>query len=88
MSSGFVSAVAFRGRKNTLLMGQESVSGFTTSNGYFEYPPNLIMNLSTNYIADRNKTIYPEKLIPDLITDTSNDEKLLQKAIDWLNNQP
>lgn len=84
ISSGFVAAVAFRGRVNTILMGEESVSGYTTSNGYFEFPPNLTMNFSTNYIADRDKNIYPQKLTPDLIINQTEDQELINKAKEWL----
>lgn len=35
-SSGSMAAIAFRGRPNTILIGEPTAEGYTTSNGYFQ----------------------------------------------------
>ncbi|MCB0819270.1 MAG: hypothetical protein KDC13_01510 [Bacteroidetes bacterium] len=83
ISSGFVAAVAFRNRPNDIIMGKSTVSGYTTSNGYFQFPPNLSMNFSTNFICDRGKFVYEENLSPDLHLDDISDSTIISRAIKW-----
>jgi carboxyl-terminal processing protease len=52
-SAGSMLAIAFKGRPNTFVIGEPTADGYTTSNGYFQFAPNLTLNFATNYVADR-----------------------------------
>jgi len=89
-SSGSMTAIAFRGRPNTLFVGEPTANGYTTSNGYFQFAPNLTLNFATNYVADRNMNIYKTTVNPDVIINHGDnfeslmeDEKI-KSAINWL----
>ncbi|MBK9727521.1 MAG: S41 family peptidase [Saprospiraceae bacterium] len=89
-SSGSMMAIAFKGRPNTYFIGEPTADGYTTSNGYFQFAPNLTLNFATNFVADRNKTVYKTVVNPDVIVhhgdnfeDLMKDEKI-KLAIQWL----
>lgn len=65
-SSGSMVAVAFRGRPHTLILGEPTARGYTSSNNYYSFAPNLFMNFSIAWVADRNKKIYPLQVDPDV----------------------
>lgn len=89
-SAGSMVAIAFKGRPKTFFIGEPTAEGYTTSNGYFQFAPNLTLNFATNYVADRNKNIYKANIKPDLTIDQrDNFDNLLQDAkikaaIKWL----
>ena len=64
-SSGEITAIAFKGRENTIFIGETSY-GATTSNDKRELPFGAIMALTTGYDSDRNNVFY-EKINPDII---------------------
>lgn len=89
-SSGSMVAIAFKGRPNTLFIGEPTADGYTTSNGFFQLASNLILNFATNYVADRNKNIYKTTVNPDITIRQGNnfdlllaDEKI-KLAVEWL----
>lgn len=89
-SAGSMVAIAFKGRPNTYFIGEPTADGYTTSNGYFQFASNLILNFATNFVADRNKMIYKTTVNPDLTINERdnfdnllNDEKI-KEAIKWL----
>jgi len=89
-SSGSMTTIAFKGRANTCIIGEPTADGYTTSNGYFQFTPNLTLNFATNFVADRNKTIYKAAVNPDLIVhhgdnfeELMKDEKI-KLALLWL----
>ncbi len=92
-SSGSMTAIAFKGRPNTVFVGEPTADGYTTSNGYFHFASNLILNFATNYVADRNINIYKSTVNPDiLITQGDNFDNLIEDkkiifAIKWLKDR-
>ncbi len=89
-SSGSMVAIAFKGRPNTVFIGEPTADGYTTSNGYFQFAPNLVLNFATSYVADRDRNIYKTAVDPDVIVyrgdnfdDLPDDEKV-KAAIRWL----
>lgn len=88
-SSGEITAISFKGRKNTLFIG-ETTTGMTTSNDKKELPFGAFMALTTGFDSDRNGKYY-EKITPDIpISKQDNFDNLLmdkniQEAIKWLN---
>jgi C-terminal processing protease CtpA/Prc len=89
-SSGSMTAIAFKQRPNTLFVGESTADGYTTSNGYFQFAPNLTMNFATNFVADRNMNVYrtfvsPDKIIEggDSFDNLMEDAKIIT-AMKWL----
>lgn len=75
-SSGEVTALGFKGRENTLFIGEKTY-GATTSNVRRDLPYGAIMALTIGFDCDRNGIFY-DKLIPDIkITDEDNFDNLL-----------
>jgi C-terminal processing protease CtpA/Prc len=92
-SSGTMTAIAFKNRPKTTFIGEPTASGYTTSNGYFQFAPNLTMNFATQFVADRNKKIYKLNLTPDKFIsggdrfdDLMIDEKI-KAALEYLTAQ-
>lgn len=89
-SSGSMTAIAFKQRANTVFVGEPTATGYTTSNGYFQFAPNLTLNFATNFVADRSRTTYKFNVNPDIVIyhgdnfeNLMNDEKIIS-AIKWL----
>jgi len=89
-SSGSMTAIAFNKRLNTIFIGEPTADGYTTSNGYFQFAPNLNLNFATHNVADRSMTIYKTTVNPDIsiyrgddFDDLMQDEKI-KVAIQWL----
>ncbi|HUZ61161.1 MAG TPA: S41 family peptidase [Hanamia sp.] len=89
-SSGEFFLMAFKGRKNIILLGSQT-AGWVTINGGIPINDTAYMNLSVGYGADRNGKIYKEALKPDItvtsvdkFNDIANDEKV-KAAIKCLN---
>jgi carboxyl-terminal processing protease len=89
-SSGEFFLMAFKGRKNTILLGSQT-AGWVTVNSGIRINDTAFMNLSVGYGADRNGKIYKDALKPDIaitsvdkFNDIANDEKV-KAAIKWLN---
>jgi len=89
-SSGSMTAIAFKQRNNTVFVGEPTANGYTTSNGYFQFAPNLTLNFATNFVADRSMTIYESTVNPDIVIyHGDNFENLLKdekinSAMQWL----
>lgn len=81
-SSGEVVAISFIGRENTRSFGL-STCGLSTSNSPFTLSDNSRLNLTTAYLADRNKNLYGIPIDPDLAVDNDN---IIQNAVDWIEN--
>lgn len=89
-SSGSMTAIAFKERPGTIFIGEPTANGYTTSNGYFQFAPNLTANFATNFVADRTKNIYKTTVTPNITVyhgdnfdDLMKDEKI-RLAIQWL----
>lgn len=63
-SSGEVTALAFKGRENTIFIGEDT-NGATTANSVRPLPFGAYMALTVGYDSDRNGDFY-EKIIPDV----------------------
>jgi carboxyl-terminal processing protease len=90
-SSGEITAISFKGRKNTLFIG-EKTSGTTTTNEKREFPFGIYMAFTVGYDCDRNGNFY-EAIIPDIaITKQDNFDNLrldknIQEAVKWINRK-
>jgi carboxyl-terminal processing protease len=78
MSSGSMTAIAFKGRPKTLFIGEPTADGYTTATNWYIMHETLTLKLSTNYVADRNGMVYKTTVDPDLkITSPDNFDDLL-----------
>lgn len=91
-SSGEVVALSFKGRANTIILGEETY-GATTGNIQAKLPFNSYMALTTSYDCDRNGKYY-DTILPDIIIlKRDNFENLrldnnIQEAIKFFENTP
>jgi carboxyl-terminal processing protease len=89
-SSGSAVAITFKGRRNTCLIGEPTAKGYTTSNGYFQFAPNLYLNFAVAFIADRKLTLYPTEVDPDIKVEGGDDfenllkDQKIKRALQWL----
>lgn len=79
-SSGEATLISFIGNENTRTFGKES-AGYSTANASYEMPDSARLVLTVSYMADRNKTIYGEKVKPE--QDWSVDDAHVP-AINWI----
>lgn len=93
MSSGAAVAIAFKGRPRTHFVGEPTARGYTTGNDWIPLTPNLVLNLATTWMADRNGTAYAHQVLPDAhvtgtdaFDDLPSDAKV-RAAIDWLKDR-
>jgi hypothetical protein len=90
-SSGEVVAMAFKGRPNSIIIGENTL-GFTSANYGSSLPFNIIMTITKDYNGDRNGNYY-ERIIPDIkIVKQDNFDNLLldkniQEAIKFINGK-
>lgn len=90
-SSGEITAISFKGRKNTLFIG-EKTSGTTTTNDKRDFPFGITMAFTIGYDCDRNKKYY-EAIIPDIVISKQDNfdnlllDKNIQEAIKWINKK-
>jgi carboxyl-terminal processing protease len=81
-SSGEIIALAFKGLPKTRFFGDRT-AGRTTSNSSILLSDSSMIQLMTTVLADRNKTIYGESIVPDEIT---KNEDPIKVATKWINN--
>ncbi|WP_343531353.1 S41 family peptidase [Pedobacter sp.] len=63
-SAGEMTAISFIGRPNVYLVG-EPTANYTTAVQGFEIGKAAAINLSTDYVIDRNHKIYKNSIVPD-----------------------
>lgn len=63
-SAGEMTAVSLTGRKNKYIIGEPS-AGYTTAVQGFSINNETGLNLSTDYVYDRNLKIYISNILPD-----------------------
>ena len=86
-SSGEVTALAFKGRLNTIFIGEKTL-GKTTSNMVVTLPFDARMPLSIGYDCDRNG-VYYQQIIPDIVVSKQDNfddllqDKNIQEAIQF-----
>jgi carboxyl-terminal processing protease len=89
-SSGSMTGIAFKGRSNTVFIGEPPLKGYITSNNYTQFSPQFVLNLATNFVADRHKKVYKETILPDITIYGGDDFEMLEKdkkimaAIRWI----
>ena len=76
-SAGEDVAIAFKGRENTLFLGEESY-GFLTGNEMVEIPYDAKMAFTTCFIADKNR-VYRETVKPDNLIEKGDNFEQLEK---------
>lgn len=75
-SSGEVTALAFKGRENTIFIGEKS-NGKTTANMIVDLPFGAYMTLSMGFDCDRNENFY-QHIVPDIeVSKQDNFDNLL-----------
>jgi len=92
-SSGSILAISFKGRDNTIIVGDSTANGYTTGNDYFSFGSNLFLNLSTTFSIDRNNNVYKVSVPPDIFMGGEDDfnnienDKKVKEAVKWLQNK-
>lgn len=88
-SSGEMTAISFIGRNNTFIVG-EPTANYTTAVQGFKINKDAGINLSTDYVVDRNLKIYKSNILPDFevlggdnLEDLNSDHKI-RKALELL----
>ncbi len=83
-SAGEMTAISLVGRKNTYLVGEPTAS-YTTAVQGFEISESAGINLSTDYVVDRNLKIYKSNIEPDFeilegdnLENLRNDKKIIK----------
>ena len=90
-SSGEITALAFKGRKNTFYVG-EPTNGRTTTNDKRLLPFGAFMALTIGYDCDRNGVFY-DKIVPDVSLSKQDNfdnlllDKNIQEAIKFITKQ-
>ena len=89
-SSGEFLIIGFKGRKNTILLGEKTIGYITSTQGYPLDAVRSYMIISTSYGADRNGKLYTTAITPDIkinapdkFNDIPNDEKV-KAAVKWI----
>jgi len=88
-SAGEMIVISFIGRNNTFIVG-EPTANYTTAVQGFEINDNGGINLSTDYVVDRNLNVYKSNILPDFevlggdnLEGLKNDHKII-KALELL----
>lgn len=91
-SSGEFLAMAFKGRSNTMFIGNNT-AGYITSTQGFPINDSLFLLLSTTYGKDSKGRVYKEALKPDMVSnepdsfnDIEHDKKVLA-AVKWIESR-
>jgi len=89
ISSGELVAIAFKGRENTVFIGEET-AGYTTGNGYDNINDDLVLIISQDIFIDRNKNKYEGKVGVDEKIEFQHNVNLendnqINRAKEWLN---
>ncbi|MFT6809252.1 MAG: carboxyl-terminal processing protease [Saprospiraceae bacterium] len=84
-----MTAIAFKGRENTIFIG-EAPAGYTTGNEWDQISEDILLNISQSVFVDRNKNIYKAKVGVDIEIEFLTGLELeedpnISKAIDWFN---
>jgi carboxyl-terminal processing protease len=82
-SSGEFTAMAFRGRPNTMFFGAPT-GGFVTANGSYELPDGAQLFVAQSWASDRIHRPYKVAVVPNENTD---DRQTFDAGLTWLRNQ-
>jgi carboxyl-terminal processing protease len=87
-SSGENLLLGFKGRPNTIIIGEQT-AGFVTSNNNFELDKNVNLLLATSYMQDRSGNLYKHGITPDIEVLNGDDfaepvkDLKVQQALSW-----
>ena len=90
-SLGEITAMSFKGRKNTLFLWDPTY-GFTTGNDKRDLPFGAYMAITVTYDCDRNGRFY-DKIMPDILLSKQDNfdnlllDKNIMEAIKWMNKK-
>lgn len=88
-SSGEAVASAFKGQKNTRLIG-EITSGWSSTTGWFQINDNVLFSPTVAYFMSKDSTLHKDGVVPDEIiveelkTDSLLTNITLQRSIEWI----
>jgi len=92
-SAGEMAAIALMGRPNTTVIG-EKTANYTTAVQGFKINAYAGINLSTDYVVDRNNKVYKSSIVPDVeviggddLENMLKDDKI-NKALELFRRQP
>lgn len=90
-SSGEATTISFRGRPGARSFGQPTW-GVSTSRQGFVLSDGAILHLTVSTMADRTRTLYGLKVVPDEVVDGPKTgdpatDPVLARAVDWLHTQ-
>jgi len=91
-SSGEVTTLAFVGRPDTRLFGEQT-GGYTTANAGYSLFDGSFLGLAEAAMADRTGAVYPDGIKPDAPVDidwtqfATNDDPVLNAATEWVTQQ-
>ena len=83
-SSGEFTAIAFRGRPNTMFFGAPT-AGFVTANGTYALPDGAQLFIAQSWSSDRLHRPYRSAVVPDENTDAG--QPTLDAGLAWLSRQ-
>jgi len=88
ISSGEMTAITFKGRDNTIFIG-EPTAGYTTGNGWDHVSEDILLTISQSVFIDRNQNVYQDKVGVDVELEfqtgiTLEEDSHILKAIEWL----
>ncbi|MFN8588387.1 MAG: S41 family peptidase [Candidatus Eisenbacteria bacterium] len=93
ISSGSITALAFRGRPHTRLFGEPTASGYTTGNDWLQVTDDVALNLATGFFRDRTGREYRDAVEPDVLVrgvtdfdDPARDD-VVRAAVNWLERE-
>lgn len=86
-SAGEMTAISLIGRPHTIVIGETTANYITAVQG-FKINVNAAINLSTDYVVDRNKKVYTNSIVPDreVIGGDNFDEMLKDEKINMALN--
>lgn len=91
-SSGEALTISFRGRPNTILIGQRT-RGLSTNNETIKMADGAVLYLTTSGEADRNHVLYESGIAPDLTVEQGDvplgdkSDPCIKVALKWLSAQ-
>ncbi|MEM0962058.1 MAG: S41 family peptidase [Bacteroidota bacterium] len=92
-SSGQIAAIAFAGWEPARLFGDPTADGYATSNGWNQITPDLALNLSVAYFADRSGFVHEgivllnEEVDDEWDLDRPEADPVVQRARDWITSR-
>ena len=89
LSSGEAVAVAFKGRRQSTIIGDTPEPGYAEATGWFPITADVTVNLSTAFFVDRNGMVVRRALAPDRLVHGWNFDRLERDpgviaALNWL----